>query len=264
MPRETKAAKRERAIAVEDRMNVHYPEAECALVYEGDPFRLTIAVLLSAQTTDKAVNKVTPALWKRYPTPADLAQADVRDVEDIIRTIGFFHTKAANAIKCAQMVVGEFGGEVPRTMEELQRLPGVGRKTANIVLNEGFGIVEGIAVDTHVFRVAHKLKFSNADTPSKTEVDLLNLYPREYWGPINHQWVLFGRAARNASCATSAPAAARSDGNQAWPPTASRTLPDPPAPAIRWRPLRRGPPPTGARTSRRPRRHASASRLRGR
>ena len=133
MPRETKAAKRERAIAVEDRMNVHYPEAECALVYEGDPFRLTIAVLLSAQTTDKAVNKVTPTLWERYPTPADLAQADVRDVEDIIRTIGFFRTKAANVIKCAQMVVGEFGGEVPRTMEELQRLPGVGRKTANIV-----------------------------------------------------------------------------------------------------------------------------------
>ena len=203
MPRETKAAKRERAIAVEDRMNVHYPEAECALVYEGDPFRLTIAVLLSAQTTDKAVNKVTPTLWERYPTPADLAQADVRDVEDIIRTIGFFRTKAANVIKCAQMVVGEFGGEVPRTMEELQRLPGVGRKTANIVLNEGFGIVEGIAVDTHVFRVAHKLKFSNADTPSKTEVDLLNLYPREYWGPINHQWVLFGRQtciARNPKC----------------------------------------------------------------
>ncbi|MBQ3106648.1 MAG: endonuclease III [Eggerthellaceae bacterium] len=193
MPRESKKARLARALAVEERMTAHYGDAECALNYDGDPFRLTIAVLLSAQTTDKGVNRVTPALWERYPTIADLAAADVRDVEDIIRTIGFYHTKAANCIKCAQMVLSEFGGEVPRTMEELQRLPGVGRKTANIVLNEGFGIVEGIAVDTHVFRLAHKLKFSAADTPSKTEEDLLALYPRELWKPINHQWVLFGR-----------------------------------------------------------------------
>jgi len=193
MPRESKKARLARALAVEERMTAHYGDAECALNYDGDPFRLTIAVLLSAQTTDKGVNRVTPALWERYPTVADLAAADVRDVEDIIRTIGFYHTKAANCIKCAQMVLSEFGGEVPRTMEELQRLPGVGRKTANIVLNEGFGIVEGIAVDTHVFRLAHKLKFSAADTPSKTEEDLLALYPRELWKPINHQWVLFGR-----------------------------------------------------------------------
>ena len=203
MPRETMTAKRERTLEVARRMNEHYPAAECALHYWGDPFRLTIAVLLSAQTTDKGVNKVTPKLWERYPTPADLASADVRDVEDIIRTIGFFHTKAANVIKCAQMVVTDYGGEIPRDIDELQKLPGVGRKTANVVLNEAFGIVEGIAVDTHVFRVAHKLKFSNADTPSKTEVDLLNLYPREYWGPINHQWVLFGREtciARSPKC----------------------------------------------------------------
>lgn len=203
MARESLKAKRERALAVEERMNAHYPEAECALIYEGDPFRLVIAVLLSAQTTDKGVNKVTPALWARYPTIPDLAAADVRDVEDIIRTIGFFHTKAANVVKCARMILGDFGGEVPRTMEELQRLPGVGRKTANIVLNEGFGIVEGIAVDTHVFRVAHKLKLSSADTAGKTELDLLKLYPRELWGPINHQWVLFGREiciARRPKC----------------------------------------------------------------
>lgn len=193
MPRESMKAKRERALAIEERMNEHYPQAECALHYDGDPFRLTIAVLLSAQTTDKAVNKVTPALWERYPTPVELAAANVQDVESIIRTIGFYHTKAANAIKCAQMVVSEFGGEVPKTMEDLQRLPGVGRKTANIVLNEGFGIVEGIAVDTHVFRIAHQLRLSSADTPLKAEQDLLKIYPRELWGPINHQWVLFGR-----------------------------------------------------------------------
>ena len=193
MARESKKAKLERALAVAERMNEHYPEPECALVYGGDPFRLTIAVLLSAQTTDKGVNKVTPALWERYPTIADLAAAKVEDVSDIIRSIGFYRTKAANCIKCAQMVLSEYGGEIPRDINELQKLPGVGRKTANVVLNEAFGIVEGIAVDTHVFRIAHRLKLAKADTPAKTEEELLALYPREYWGPINHQWVLFGR-----------------------------------------------------------------------
>ena len=130
MPRETVAAKRERAIEIARRMNERYPKAECALHYDGEPFRLVIAVLLSAQTTDKGVNKVTPALWKRYPTPADLASADVTDVEEIIRAIGFYHTKAANCVKCAQLVVSEYGGEVPRDIDELQKLPGVGRKTA--------------------------------------------------------------------------------------------------------------------------------------
>lgn len=206
MPRETVAAKRERALAVAARMNEHYPKAECALHYWGDPFKLTIAVLLSAQTTDKSVNKVTPKLWERYPTPAALAAADVADVEGIIRTIGFYRTKAANCVKCAQMVLADYGGEVPRSIDELQKLPGVGRKTANVVLNEAFGIVEGIAVDTHVFRIAHKLKFAgpSADTPAKTEGALLKLYPRECWGPINHQWVLFGREtciARRPKCA---------------------------------------------------------------
>lgn len=193
MPRESKKAKLERALAIAERMNEHYPEPECALLYWDDPFRLTIAVLLSAQTTDKGVNKVTPALWERYPTIPDLASAHVADVEEIIRSIGFYRTKAANCIKCAQMVLSEYGGEIPRDIDELQKLPGVGRKTANVVLNEAFGIVEGIAVDTHVFRIAHRLRFSKAETPAKTEDDLLALYPRENWGPINHQWVLFGR-----------------------------------------------------------------------
>lgn len=207
MPRETKAAKLARALAVAERMNDHYPAAECALDYWGDPFKLTIAVLLSAQTTDKGVNKVTPALWERYPTPAALAAADPADVAGIIKTIGFYRTKAANCVRCAQMVVADYAGEVPRDIDELQKLPGVGRKTANVVLNEAFGIVEGIAVDTHVFRIAHKLKLvgPSADTPAKTEAALLKLYPREYWGPVNHQWVLFGREtciARRPRCAT--------------------------------------------------------------
>ena len=198
MPRESLKSKRERALVVCARMGEHYPAAQPALDFGGDPFRLTIAVLLSAQTTDAAVNKVTPELWKRYPTIEDLAAADVHDVEEILRSIGFFHVKAANCIKCAQMVLSEYGGEVPHTYEELQKLPGVGRKTANIVMNAGFGIVEGIAVDTHVFRIAHKLKLSNAKDPSKTEQDLLKIIPQDLWEPVNHQWILFGREICNA------------------------------------------------------------------
>ena len=203
MSRESKAAKKERALKIAEAMNAYYPEPESALLYEGDVFKLVIAVLLSAQTTDKGVNRVTPLLWEQYPTIADLAQANPSDVEEILKPIGYYRSKASYCIGCAQMVLSDFGGTVPQTMEELVRLPGVGRKTANIVLNEGFGIVEGIAVDTHVFRIAQILKLSNAKTPEKTEKDLLALYPREYWKPINHQWVLLGREfciARRPKC----------------------------------------------------------------
>ncbi len=194
MPREKLTDKRARALTVAQRMNDHYPQAECALHYTS-PFTLTIAVLLSAQTTDAAVNKVTPHLFEKYGTPETMAQADPEDIMEIIRSIGFYRNKAKNCIATAQMIMSKFDGKVPHTMEELQQLPGVGRKTANIVLNEAFGIVEGIAVDTHVFRIAHILKFAgpSADTPTKTEQALLKLYPKEYWKPINHQWVLFGR-----------------------------------------------------------------------
>lgn len=205
MAREKKAEKQARALEVAACMNAYYPDPECAL-HHYDPFTLTIAVLLSAQTTDAGVNKVTPELFERYGTPEAMAQADVEDVMRIIHSIGFYRNKAKNCIATAQMIMSDFGGEVPHTMEELQRLPGVGRKTANIVLNNAFGIVEGIAVDTHVFRIAHKLKFAgpSADTPEKTEAALLALYPQEYWAPINHQWVLFGREfciARRPRCA---------------------------------------------------------------
>ncbi|NPD32172.1 endonuclease III [Berryella wangjianweii] len=193
MPRESLASKRERALEVAARMNEHYPDPECALSFWGDPFKLTVAVLLSAQTTDKSVNKVTPQLWERYPTVADLAAASQHEVEQVLRTIGLYRSKAKNCIACAQMVLTEHGGQVPRTMDELVRLPGVGRKTANIVLNEGFGIVEGIAVDTHVHRIAHLLKLSSKADPLAVEQDLLKIYPRELWRPVNHQWVLFGR-----------------------------------------------------------------------
>ncbi|MBQ6454662.1 MAG: endonuclease III [Eggerthellaceae bacterium] len=203
MPRESLKSKRERAAAVALRMNERYGEAETELIYDGDPFHLVIAVLLSAQTTDKAVNKVTPVLWERYPTIEALAQAKQEDVEEILRSIGFFRTKAAHVIECARMVLEDFKGNVPSTMGELTKLPGVGRKTANIVLNVAFDDVEGIAVDTHVFRITHMLKLSNAPTPQATEFDLLKVFDRKDWKPINHQLVRFGRevcVARRPKC----------------------------------------------------------------
>ena len=204
MPRESKTAKRARAAEIAQLLAERYPEARTELIYDGDPFHLVVAVLLSAQTTDKAVNKVTPVLWERYPTLEDLAGARQEDVEEILRSIGFFRTKAKNVIGCARRVLAEFGGEVPRTMEDLERLPGVGRKTANIVTNVAFGEVNGIAVDTHVFRITHLLGLSKAETPSATEQDLLALFPKEAWEPLNHELVMYGREvciARRPKCA---------------------------------------------------------------
>ena len=192
MPRESMTHKRERALEVCTRMAELYPNAECALHFR-DPFSLVIAVLLSAQTTDASVNKVTPVLFDRWPDAAALAGAPLGEVEEVLHPLGFFRSKAKHAVETAQMVTVEFGGRVPSTMEELTRLPGVGRKTANIVLNNAFGIVEGIAVDTHVFRIATRLGFTSAKAPLDAEKDLLKLIPHEWWGPVNHQWVLYGR-----------------------------------------------------------------------
>lgn len=195
MPRETNAAKIKRAAEVEARMLAHYGEGACSLDYEGNPFHLVCAVVLSAQCTDAAVNKVTPALFKKYPTCYALANAKVAEVENIIHSLGFFRAKAANLVKLSQMLASEFAGEVPNDIELLQKLPGVGRKTANVVMCEAFRNPQGIAVDTHVFRIAHRLNFAgpSADTPDKTEQALLKIYPQSDWLYINHQWVHFGR-----------------------------------------------------------------------
>ncbi len=195
MPRESKTARRERVVEVCRRMDALYPDAECALHFN-DAFQCVICVALSAQTTDANVNKVMPELFRRWPNPQTMAQANVHEVEDVIRSIGFFRNKARNCVACAQKLVAEYGGEVPNTYEGLQSLPGVGRKTANIVMNNVFGVVEGIAVDTHVNRIAHKLGLivpKKETEPNKVEAQLLDLIPRELWGPVNHQWVLFGR-----------------------------------------------------------------------
>ena len=195
MPRESNAAKRERAIEVCERLNRRYGPVECFLDHE-NPFRLVISVLLSAQTTDAQVNKVTPELFRRWPTPEAMASATPAEVGEVIHSLGFYKSKAKHAVECAQMIVADYGGEVPANMSELVKLPGVGRKTANIVLNVGFGIGEGIAVDTHVNRIAHRLRLSpktHEKEPLKTEQDLLKILPRAYWNDVNHQWIMLGR-----------------------------------------------------------------------
>lgn len=192
MPRESKKARRERAVEVCRRMEERYGNVGSALDYHS-PYTLLIAVMLSAQTTDVAVNKVTPELFSRWPGPAELAQADVSEVEEVIHRLGFYHSKARHAVELAQTLVANFGGEVPHTMEELTSLPGVGRKTANIVLNRAFDVVEGIAVDTHVFRIATRLGFTKAPTPAQAEKDLLAVIPQELWAGVNETWIRLGR-----------------------------------------------------------------------
>lgn len=205
MARESLASKRERAAAVEERMFAHYGPGKASLDYT-TPFELTVAVVLSAQCTDAAVNKTTPALFAAYPTPADMAAADPAAIAEIIRSLGFFRSKAKNLVALAQTVMADFGGEIPADVDALQKLPGVGRKTANCVMCEAFKDPQGIAVDTHVYRIAHRLKLAgpSADTPQKVEDILLKVYPRPQWLFINHQWVHFGREfcrARNPRCA---------------------------------------------------------------
>ncbi len=183
-------------------MEERYGHMESALNYTS-PFTLLIAVMLSAQTTDVAVNKVTPELFSRWPGPAELAQAELYQVEDVIHSLGFYRTKAQHAIELSQVLISEYGGEVPKSMEELTHLPGVGRKTANIVLNKAFGIVEGIAVDTHVYRIATRLGFTKTSTPAAAEKDLLELIQKKFWRGVNETWIRLGReicSARKARC----------------------------------------------------------------
>ncbi|MDY0087143.1 MAG: endonuclease III [Coriobacteriia bacterium] len=183
----------ERARIIMERLAELYPDPHIMLHYD-TPFRLLIAVILSAQTTDAGVNKVTPVLFERFPEPEDLANADPEEVEDIIRPTGFFRNKTKSIMGAARMIVTEYGGVVPDTMEGLMSLPGVARKTANIVISNAFGKVEGIAVDTHVFRLAHRFGLSTEKTPDKVERDLMKIYPREEWSHINYRFIDHGRA----------------------------------------------------------------------
>jgi endonuclease-3 len=192
MPRETKSARAARAAEIYDLLAEEYPDAHCELDF-GNAFQLAVATILSAQTTDERVNMVTPALFKRYRDARTLASAQQEDVEEIIRSTGFFRNKTKSIIGFARGVMGEHGGEVPSTLAELAALPGVGRKTANVILGNAFGLAEGVVVDTHVTRLATLLRLTREESPEKIEQDLMQLFPRERWTMLSHLLIWHGR-----------------------------------------------------------------------
>lgn len=195
------AMKKEKVNEILDLLEKEYPDAECALDYDS-VFHLLLAVVLSAQTTDVSVNKVTPELFKKYETPKQLAQADEKEVAEIIRTIGMYRTKSKNIINLAKMLVGKYDGIVPESDEELVKLPGVGRKTANVVMAVGFGH-QRIAVDTHVFRVSNRIGLVNEPDVLKTELALMKTIPENRWTKTHHSLIFHGRrccTARNPKC----------------------------------------------------------------
>jgi endonuclease-3 len=186
------------------RLKKAYPRATTELNWR-NPFELLIATILSAQTTDKKVNEVTPTLFNKFPDAAALAKANPKEVEEIVRPLGYFRQKARTIISVAKILVERFNGEVPKSMHELLQLPGVGRKTAAIVLGTAFGIQEGIAVDTHVQRVSQRLGLTRNKKPDKIEQDLMELVPRKEWSWFGHALTLHGRyvcTAKNPQCGT--------------------------------------------------------------
>jgi len=194
--------RRDRLKVILPKLKKLYPQARCSLDYK-DPFQLIIATILSAQCTDERVNKVTPELFKKYPTPGALAAAEQSELEKDIQSTGFFRNKAKSLRGMAAGIVQNHGGQVPRTMEELTHLPGVGRKTANVVLGNAFNIDEGVVVDTHVTRVAGRLGLTKHTDPVKIEQDLMQIVPREEWTLFSHLLIHHGREiciARKPKC----------------------------------------------------------------
>jgi len=184
-----------------DKLETMHPEAACALDF-GTHFQLLSAVMLSAQTTDISVNKVTPVLFEKYPTPEAMAEADPLDVQEIIKTIGLYKNKSKNIVALSKMLVSDYGGEVPGNFDDLVRLPGVGRKTANVVLAEGFGEAR-IAVDTHVFRVSNRIGLTDGKDPTGVEEGLMERLPEEQWSRAHHLLIFHGRKvchARKPDC----------------------------------------------------------------
>lgn len=180
------------AAIIWDRLAEAHPDAHCELAHR-DAFELLCATILSAQCTDKRVNMVTPALFAAYPDAHALARARQEDVEELVKTTGFFRSKAKSLIGMAQALVADHGGEVPRTMAALVPLPGVGRKTANVILGNAFGINDGVTVDTHVARLANRLGLTDASDPVKIEQALMPLFPREEWAMLSHRLIFHGR-----------------------------------------------------------------------
>jgi endonuclease III len=192
----------ERIAAILDKLDESYPDAVCALDHRS-AWELLVATILSAQCTDVRVNMVTPELFRRFPTPEAMTKAKLPELEEIIRTTGFFRNKAKSIKGAAEKIVRDFSGTVPETLAELTTVPGAARKTANVVLGVSFGKAEGVVVDTHVFRIAHRLDLAKGDTPQKVEQELMTILPKDHWIRFSHQVIHHGRKvciARKPKC----------------------------------------------------------------
>jgi len=202
MPRESKKDRRDRAARIYDLLEKEYPQARTALTHT-NPFELAVATILSAQCTDERVNMVTPELFRRFPDADALAAAPLGELEEVIHSTGFFRSKARNLVGMAKAILEGHGGELPRTLTELTKLPGIGRKTGNVILGNAFGIDEGVVVDTHVKRLSGRMGFTRETTPEKVEKDLMDIFPRERWTPLSHLLIFHGRGscpARKPRC----------------------------------------------------------------
>ena len=202
MPRESKKARRERAGRIYDLLEKEYPEAKTALDHR-DPFELAVATILSAQCTDERVNMVTPSLFHQFPDAQAMAEAPLDEVEKLIHSTGFFRNKAKSIVGMSRAVLSDYAGELPRSLAELTKLPGIGRKTGNVILGNAFGIDEGVVVDTHVKRLSGRMGFTKETTPEKVELDLMEVFPQERWTPLSHLLIFHGRGpcpARKTRC----------------------------------------------------------------
>ncbi|MFQ5607884.1 MAG: endonuclease III [Candidatus Zixiibacteriota bacterium] len=206
MSPESLAEKKVRARKIVSRLGRAYPDARCSLDHV-NPYQLMVSTILSAQCTDERINMVTPALFMRFPTPEKMAGAGQEELEELIRTTGFFRNKAKSIRNNAISLLDAYGGEIPKTLEELTKLPGVGRKTGSVVLGAGFGLAEGVVVDTHVTRISRLLELSSQKSPEKIERDLMEILPKKKWIEWTHLIINHGRAicvARRPDCAACA------------------------------------------------------------
>ena len=209
---------KERVGAILDILAKTYPNVVCALNHR-NAWELTIATILSAQCTDVRVNLVTPELFKAFPTPKAMASASLPELEELIRTTGFFRNKAKSLKGASHAVVEQFGGKVPQTMEEILKLPGVARKTGNVVLGSWYGIAVGIVVDTHVLRLSRRLELTKNTTPEKVEQDLMKIIPQDHWIQFSHELIHHGRQvciARNRRCADCTLETLCNSGDKTW------------------------------------------------
>lgn len=190
------------AINIIEILKKAYPDAKCSLDFK-TPFEMLVAVCLSAQCTDDRVNKTTPSIFAKYDSAEDFANADIGELEKLVHPCGFYKNKSKNLKAAGKKILSDFNGEVPKTMEELMTIPGVGRKSANVIMLEAFDLPQGIAVDTHCKRIANRLDFSKESEPSKIEQDLLKLIPKEYYKDVNHIFIWHGRStctSQNPKC----------------------------------------------------------------